>query len=575
MSYTEINAREGLPDGGMPYDVILRKLEETDMDLVNEVRGADPLHDIRDDYDSYARAEIVDWTPDAPYLESDHPRRDPAISRSTLNLRYNGTRGSHPELPRHPEMFYGFTGNDPRGASTDPRFDEVRGHVTSRAGDLAVRMGNNDDFALAERPWTNQSISYGMKELHRRVKQNTKVFTVQREGRPWGNNVVANEFAAGDLRSAAVGDGAEILQQDGAGSARFTGGDHGLATDATTGDIRRVDVANAESAPWRHATGDADLGVHQYGQNRGAGRSMIGDAAVGGGRVRTAVADAAWDESRRGDGARGRAALGATMALAARHRAIVKSGVADQDAGVSREGFAAAAGLAPAADIARLHRMAVEDQSRRPADTVQDGDARGPARGLTPGAHPERAARATEMSTAPNDYLTNVSAIVAGLRAGTAAGRRRIAGAVVSDTARNLAVAETFGGTRRGAPPKHDREVLRRAIEAPLAQSGAAGLAVHVYGTGAPVSADARIAAGTYDGATWHASREAAALGRSRPPEWRSATQGQTRLGDDAAHVFGFTGESTGGSAPVGPKRLRAGDWSDSAGLSDTISEFG
>jgi hypothetical protein len=566
MSYTEINSREGLPDGGMPYDVILRKLEETDADLVEEVRGTDEFYDLRDEYDGYARSEIIDWSPDAPFLESDHPSRDPAVSRSRLNLQYNGTRGSHPELPRHPELFYGFTGNDPRGMGTDPRFDQMRGAITSRAADLTVRMGNNDDFALAERPWTNQSISYGMKDLQERLKANTKIFSVQREGRPWGNNVVANEFAAAAIRAAEARDGIESFEPG------FAAGDHGRASDAETGGLRGVD-GRGDSAPWRNSVGDADLGVHQYGQNRGAGRTSLAPGAVGGGRVRAGRADADWAESRRGDGARGRAVLGATMALAARHRAAAKSGVADQAHGVSHEGRAVGAGLVPAEDLARIHRAVVEDQSRRAAGEVQDGDRLGPARGVAPSAQPGHAARGTVAATTPNAHLTNVEAIVAGLREGSAAARRRIAGAVSADGARNLAASELFGGTRRGAPPTHDRS--RRAVDASIARSAAAGLAVHVYGAGAPARANPRLAGRTYDGAAWRASREALAVGRSRPPEWRSATQGQTALGDADANVFGFDSEAVGGGAPVGPKRLRADAGSDSMGLHDEMDEFG
>lgn len=108
MSYLEINTREGLPYGGMPYDALVAKLEETDPALVAEVHGDDEFSDIQDEYKNYVRSEITDWAPDAPSLESDHPRRDPAYSRSLLNLRYNGNRGSYDWLPQHPELFYGW-----------------------------------------------------------------------------------------------------------------------------------------------------------------------------------------------------------------------------------------------------------------------------------------------------------------------------------------------------------------------------------------------------------------------------------------------------------------------------------
>jgi len=573
----------------MPLDALLEKLEETDPDLVDEVRGYDPLHDLEDEYNDYARAEIIDWTPDAPYLESDQTRRDPALSRSILNLRYNGTRGSNPELPRHPELFYGFTGNDPRGSVNDPRFDQMRGHISSRAAGLAVSMGDNDDHHIAERPWTAQSISYGMKEIHRRLKQNTKIFTVQKEGRPWGNNVVADEFAAGDARAFAMSGADESLPAGGdhygAAPERFAAGDHGPAADMYTDGVRGVDGAHrdgAEVAPWRHTTGDADLGVQQYGQKRGAGRSQTGPGAVGGGLARAGGADQDWAESRRAQGTN-RQNLGATMALAARHRRHVKSGAHDTDPGASFEARGApGSGLAPARDVALLYRHAVEDQTRRPATEVQDGEGGhlGSARGLTPAAHPEHAIRASEAGATPNAHLTNVGSIVAGLREGTAAGRRRIAGMVVADGARHLAASEAEGPSRRGALPSADNGRIARMSEMPLARSAAAGgLEVQTY-RGAPPSRPERraaIAQGAYDGVTWRRSLEALPLGGSKAPgEWRSHTQDPTVIGDAPGRTFGLDAEASGyhGAAPMGPKRLRAGGWADGANLTDDIGGF-
>lgn len=310
-SELEINDEKGIRHGGMPYDAILAKLEETDPELVSEVRGDDFLHDTKDDYDQYVRREIIDWPPDAPFMESDHARRDPAWSRSMLNLRYNATRGSSPELPRHPEMFWGFMGDDPRGALTDPRFDQMRGQISARAAELEARMQNNADQFVAERPWTAQSISYGMKEIHRRLRDNTKVFTPQKEGRPYGRNVVVDHLVTGQhrraqrdegddgLHDAAAHPSAWMLEGTDAAPERFFASDYGPATEATEGGTKRVDRSasadmapwrnaaydtdmpvqmftatrrgggpQSDEAPWRHTTGDADLPVQQYGQTR-------------------------------------------------------------------------------------------------------------------------------------------------------------------------------------------------------------------------------------------------------------------------------------------------------------------
>ncbi len=587
MSYTEIRSREGLPYGGMPYDAIAAKLEETDPELVEEVRGFDEFHTVEDDYDTYVREEITDWGPDAPFLESDHARRDPGLSRSILNLHYNGTRGSHPELPRHPELFYGFTGNDPRGSVNDPRFDEVRGHITSRAANLTVAMGDNDDNHVAERPWTAQSISYGMKELQRRLKGNTKIFSVSKEGRPWSRNYVADQFAPGDLRAAQLRAGDDGFQDNipgfdgfhGPAPARFAAGDHGPATELFSDGARGAGVPDDRAAPWRHVTGDGDLGVQQYGQQRSGGRADLAPGAVGGGRARVGGADQDWGATLRSRGTN-RKVLGASMAQAARHRAALKSGRPDQDwsqaAGYVNQATPGS-GLAPSRDVGRLYRDTVEDQSRRPGTEVQDGDGGrlGAASGLTPAAHPEHAVRSGVAAVTPNDYLTNAESIVKGLREGSAAGRRRIADRVVADGARHLAVGEAEPAARRGLAPARDPARVSKLAEMPLQRAAAAeGLTVHTYRGAPPVRSDERVRNAQFDPATWRPSHEALPLGASKAPgEFRSHGKDPTTIGDHPDRVFGFTAEVLGAAngAPNGPKGLRSGGWSDEAGLSDGL----
>jgi hypothetical protein len=632
-----------MPFGGMPADALLHKLEETDPELVEEVRGFDEFHDVADDYDNYARSEIIDWTPDTPFLESDHTRRDPSLSRSQLNLRYNGTRGSNPELPHHPELFIGFMGDDPRGVVNEPRFDQFRGHTTARAANLTARMGDNDDHAIAERPWTNQSISYGMKELLRRAKKSVRVFSVQKDGRPVGRNAVANPYAERNVRAATHAVGAESMA---AARERFAGGDYAPSADTAAGGVRGVDAGHAgaeNTAPWRHTTGDADLGVQQYGAQGGAGRATVGAGAQA---ARFAAPEQDWAASQHARAAN-RQTLGATMAAAARYSRAVRAALPDQDAAVSHEAQGGlAARLRPAADVARVYRYAVEDQARRPATEVQDGETLGAAIGLRPGADPGRAARAAEVHVASSN-LANVAAIVTGLREGTASSRRLIAnhivaagarhlvlsegaegarrgvapgadyghvaslavadgsrhlalseaaeaarrgvapgadygqvsGFAVADGARHLALSEGTEGARRGVAPGADYAHVAKLAAAPLIRAAAAeGLVVHTY-KAAPQRAERRIAAaqGAYDDRTWLGSRTAQAIGRSRPPgEWRSATQAygpdlSVALGDDGARVFGLDAEDAGahGAAPVGPKSLRAGGWSDGAGLID------
>ncbi len=614
MSWTEINSRNGgLPYGSVPYDRVSEKLEETDPDLVAEVRGFDEFHDVEDDYDDYVRSEIQDWTPDAPFLESDQPGRDPSLSRSTLNLHYGGTRGSDPDLPRHSEIFIGFMDQDPRGPDNEPRFEQIRGHMVARAADLTTSMGDNDDHHEAERPWTNQSISYAMKEVQRRVAGNTKIFAVQKEGRPWGRNVITDALAASaarsDLRSEALtsgGEGFAAQAWGGTADERFASGDHGPVTEAFTDGVRGADhgsMAGSERAPWRHTVGDADLGLHKYGRQSGAGRAVLGPAAQGGGRVPAARAEHTWAASRRGGGTN-RHVLGATMALAAKSRGLAKSGQTEQDHGASYPGRMAGTGLMPSQDAARRHRFAVEDQARRPSTEIQDG-AGGVAggAGLVPAAHPERVGRQSQAAVTPNEHLSNVGAIVTGLREGTAASRRRIAGQIAADGARPhhslemvsrggevpgrdtgrlthyadaVPVAGAGSGLEAfsagGMKPSTDAGRLAHLTETLIPRSAAAGVEVQTYRGMAPAAPERRVAVGQggYDPATWRGQYETAHR-RTKMPEWRSGTQSQAGLGDDPSRVFGSGAEAFGGGAPTGPKTLRSGGWSDSARLTDDL----
>ena len=665
MSYTEVRMREGLPYGGMPHDAMLMKLEATDPALVANVHGYDSYDTYarapHDDYDDYARSEIVDWTPDAAFLESDHTRRDPSISKSRLNLIYNGTRGSNPELPRHPELFYGFTGNDPRGVVNDPRFDVVRGHVTARAAGLTTRMGDNDDFHIAERPWTGQAISYAMKDIHRSLQKNTRVFSVSKEGRPWGRNTPADAISAGmsagRTRLAAIGDGVEVFDVPVGGGARagapaaggelggeaagfgapgsafapgrhaVAGGDFGVGKTARahgvgapgvlgapgentvaggdfgvgkTASTRGAGTPGDPRALGENTTADGEFGVGKIASARGAGSAVIGSGAIGGGRVANGgAAEHAWVESRAARSAR-RATLGATVAVAARHRAADRSARPDQTPGGSYETRSTPGGMAPGANVAALYRNLEADATQFKtsrtggpayksvvpgADTGRTnratevsttpnfaGTAARAGAGVAPGSDTGRAFRATEIAVTPNSATTNAAAIAAGFRGGSASDMRRIASAVVADGVRpNIVVEQSLGSAKTPAPGS-DVGRAAAAGRAAFVVAAAGGLEVHSYGKAAKLSTQAPLEI-SIDSTTWRASREALPVGASRAPEWRSATQGQTALSSDDATTFGLATEDVGGhgAAPTGPKRLRAGGWSADADFADGI----
>jgi len=184
---------DDMPYGGIPYSKYLPKFEITDPKIMN-IGIDNSMTNLNDNnpYNDYVRSEIVNWGPDAPLFESDHVGRDPGQSRGKINLMYNGNRGNTSDIPRHPEMFIGFTGNDPRGATNDPRLEQMRGFLTAHAANLQVSMGTNDANHIAERPWTNQAISYDKQHVNKISKNNMKIFSTQKDGRAMGRNVITD-----------------------------------------------------------------------------------------------------------------------------------------------------------------------------------------------------------------------------------------------------------------------------------------------------------------------------------------------------------------------------------------------
>lgn len=584
MSYTEINQERGMPFGGMPYDALLHKLEETDPDLIAEVRGDDPFFDVEDHYDEYARAEIIDRSPDDIFLESDHARRDPATSRTVLNLRHAGGRGPNDyRLPQHPELFLGFTGNDPRGADTQPRLDQVRAQTIARAREREVRMGHNvghGDFIEADRPWGGTALEYDKKEMQRRMKGYMHWFTTEKVGRPWGRNTVTDEFYGLRQRQGVMGDGNDGLyipeqHQTANGWAQHTGYDplRGAETDG----VRRVDrAADADSAPWRNATGDTDLAVQRYTSATRGGRETFGPGAAGGGLVTTAKTDQDFGAHQAAQSTNRRVLAEGMSAAASHRRALTRAAEGDTDHGRSAE--AQRPGLsAPelARDIARAARQVHHDQEMRAVGQIQDheGGMLGPGAGLGAPPRDRQAAlhSVQQMHAGPaNARLANAGAMVRGLREGSAAQFRMVQGQAVAAGKMGTATGEIGVGDTGmpggGLAPSGDYVSILHATDTPLARAGAAAdLEVHHYGylsqanLQRPMDTVASAQAGGF--ASARASMMGRREGRTKAPEFRSHTQAPGGLGDAPDQVFGAVGEYAGphtGGLSIGDKNLRA-----------------
>ena len=292
MSWVEI--ARGQPYGGMPRDAILEKLEETDPVLVAmhsapRNRPGEGLTGIP--YKDYQVSEIIDRTPDPGFLEQDRPRRNPQMAREVLNLRYNGSRGSHADLPRNPDLFMGFLGDDPRGVENLPRFDKMREQMAHRARQLEVRMGQSvghdgapgeGPHQVAERPWTGPAIQRARTEMHEQARRRMRIFTTSKDGRSTGRNVATDEDALASMAAArgAISDGVgeQWAEYNSPGSAEV----NGLArtrSDArtleTSGFANRRDPAStAGTHLWQNTESTASLPVAKYGRpHRGRSRA--------------------------------------------------------------------------------------------------------------------------------------------------------------------------------------------------------------------------------------------------------------------------------------------------------------
>lgn len=526
------NFRDILSYGGMPQDVLTRKFEETDPKYLP--------NDPERGYDKYVRSEIVDWGPDVSFLESDQPKRDPLLSRSMLSLRHNGTRGmEYPRGPIHPDLFYGFMGNDPRGTTNDPRFDKARGFMESRAEGREFRMGKNDDNHLSERPWTGQSISHAMKKVHRVLKDKTRVFSAQKDGRIMNNNTITKFRNKSKFRST----DSEAFSENVSNTTHGVGADAGMHV----------------KAPWRHTIGsEQNLGIQQYGKTRGVGHNLT--KLVGGKLVETQGTEHDWIESKIAHG-NNRKVLAATMATASRFRRVVESTKQEQAHGKSYESFNEGRQLNQSKDVSSLYRHIVGDQYSLTAGKASFID-NTISKGLIPSAHPENAVKSIERaSVTDNEHLTNIDAIVTGLRIGTAASRRKIASAVVADGfAKNIAIMGESTNTKGIIPTSNFRRAMS---EMPIIRGATSeGLEVHVYsGNNMPKKPEERVALASYDETTWKKSQELLTLGLSKTPD------GNHKYSKSIAGVVPnyISSEitATGGASQIGAKNLRAGNWSN------------
>lgn len=128
--------------GTIPNDEYFRKIEQFDM-------REDPMG-----VENYMRGQLIDYRPDAPFLESDQ-KRDPSDrgsgygSRERLSLRYTGARTEEePYLPDGTFLDHEFMERDPRGTQNLPDFNKAREQKLARAA--FIKFSNDDDLSVPE-----------------------------------------------------------------------------------------------------------------------------------------------------------------------------------------------------------------------------------------------------------------------------------------------------------------------------------------------------------------------------------------------------------------------------------------
>ncbi|CAG8627596.1 2081_t:CDS:2, partial [Diversispora eburnea] len=253
-----IRNRQALPYGGMPSSALNRKMEETNTLLIDAIAQVNAFHDQEDYYTDYARGQIVDRKLKESWLESDLSRKDLMHLQSVLNLRYHSSRGQVANLVHHPELSLGFLGNDSQGMQMGPNLNLARTQMQSRSSGLVQAMGVNADTQVSERPWSEQSIKIGRDKLHGRLKDNTYVFSTQREGK-------INEVAPPSKTNYA---GHTIMRNPEEWQKILSGGNYCPYNEL----IRKYTNSgnNALSyVPWWHVMGEIKLPVQKYDKQYG------------------------------------------------------------------------------------------------------------------------------------------------------------------------------------------------------------------------------------------------------------------------------------------------------------------
>lgn len=156
------------PTGTIPQDEYLRKIQSSGV-------PEDP-----EQVETYLRAQLSDFRPDAPFFESDQPR-DPSDrgsgygSREALNLRYSGARSDAlPYLPDGTFLDHEFMERDPRGTQNVPLFSKYKAQGMARSP--YYNFGKDADWSVPETGVNPVQMVAKIRNAQQQVKDRLQIF---------------------------------------------------------------------------------------------------------------------------------------------------------------------------------------------------------------------------------------------------------------------------------------------------------------------------------------------------------------------------------------------------------------
>lgn len=234
MAYSGLSGQYGT----IPFNVFRNKYEKTN------------FHESPFAVGDYQRQMLTDLSCDQPFFESDQKRED-THSEEILSLRYSGHRSG--ETPDMPDLFLGFTDRDPRGYTTDPRFNKAAEMTWAKQG--SWKFYSDASHTVTEREKMPHTIQRQLRNEMENIKSRLKIFSTSRDGRPSGGPGVTHTGVGGDSR-------VDQSEGDGATSEEFS---PQRTKDAT------MALSNSLPLGWEQ-TGDHEFKIASYSLLRSQGK---------------------------------------------------------------------------------------------------------------------------------------------------------------------------------------------------------------------------------------------------------------------------------------------------------------